>query len=389
MEVKMINNYYNILAESLTKKYTTSLNEAWGENIPDWMKSSLERGRILSDGNNKMEKSKIYQKALKATGYDDYAARQIARKEWEKAKGVSHSDFADYQNPRGSYMSDSEKSLFSQFKAHGIDLNSPNMKFIEGEPPKSKNDPRIQPPNIGIWYIPSQKGRAYDQVYAQGINDLEKPFDPAMSAGNYSNTPFKDFSVKKLAEISSKFCYIDGSTIEKRDYDTLKQTREENKAFTSAAMSTGQERLPNEARVWNRTDASGYMIIPSSQKYAHKLEEMKLKGWAKKLTDAENELNSLYSNYQQTISSMDMFDLDYDFRNATRTFMSDFVDALMHYKNALQEIDSIKSRHIVNSKEFLQALKDSSFTRELRIYKNYIDEAKNYFKDYMLSEIDI
>ena len=385
----MTNNYYNILAESLTKKYTTSLNEAWGENIPDWMKSSLERGRILSDSNNKMEKSKIYQKALKATGYDDYAARQIARKEWEKAKGVSHSDFADYQNPRGSYMSDSEKSLFAQFKAHGIDLNSPNMKFIEGEPPKSKNDPRIQPPNIGIWYIPSQKGRAYDQVYAQGINDLEKPFDPAMSAGNYSNTPFKDFSVKKLAEISSKFCYIDGSTIEKRDYDTLKQTREENKAFTSAAMSTGQERLPNEARAWNNVDASGYLRIPSSQKYAHKLEEMKLKGWAKKLTDAENELNSLYSNYQQTISSMDMFDLDYDFRNATRTFMSDFVDALMHYKNALQEIDSIKSRHIVNSTEFLQALKDSSFTRELRIYKNYIDEAKNYFKDYMLSEIDI
>ena len=231
MEVKMINNYYNILAESLTKKYATPLNEAWGENIPDWMKSSLERGRILSDGNNKMEKSKIYQKALKATGYDDYAARQIARKEWEKAKGVSKSDFADYQNPRGSYMSDSEKSLFAQFKAHGIDLNSPNMKFIEGEPPKSKNDPRIQPPNIGIWYIPSRDGRAYDQVYAKGFNDLEKPFDPAMSAGNYSNTPFKDFSVKKLAEISSKFCYIDGSTIEKRDYDTLKQAREENKDF--------------------------------------------------------------------------------------------------------------------------------------------------------------
>ena len=389
MEVKMINNYYNILAESLTKKYTTPLNEAWGENIPDWMKSSLERGRILSDGNNKMEKSKIYQKALKATGYDDYAARQIARKEWEKAKGVSHSDFADYQNPRGSYMSDSEKSLFSQFKAHGIDLNSPNMKFIEGEPPKSKNDPRIQPPNIGIWYIPSQKGRAYDQVYAQGINDLEKPFDPAMSAGNYSNTPFKDFSVKKLAEISSKFCYIDGSTIENRDYDALKQAREENKAFTSAAMSTGQERLPNEARVWNHVDASGYMRIPSSQKYAHKLEEMKLKGWAKKLTDAENELNSLYSTYQKTISSMDMLDFDYDFKDATSRFTGNFANAVESYKQALQEIDSIKSKHIVNSKEFLRALKRSYFTDYLEACERYLNWAKNYFKDYMLSEIDI
>lgn len=385
----MINNYYNILAESLTKKYATPLNEAWGENIPDWMKSSLERGRILSDGSNKMEKSKIYQKALKATGYDDYAARQIARKEWEKAKGVTHSDFADYQNPRGSYMSDSEKSLFSQFKAHGIDLNSPNMKFIEGEPPKSKNDPRIQPPNIGIWYIPSQKGRAYDQVYAQGINDLEKPFDPAMSAGNYSNTPFKDFSVKKLAEISSKFCYIDGSTIENRDYDALKQAREENKAFTSAAINTGQERLPKELRDWNNVDASGYLRIPSSQKYAHKLEEMKLKGWAKKLTDAENELNSLYSTYQKTISSMDMLDFDYDFKDATSRFTGNFANAVEFYKQALQEIDSIKSKHIVNSKEFLRALKLSSFTNYLEACERYLNWAKHYFKDYMLSEIDI
>ena len=389
MEVKMTNNYYNILAESLTKKYTTSLNEAWGENIPDWMKSSLERGRILSDGNNKMEKSKIYQKALKATGYDDYGARQIARKEWEKAKGVSHSDFADYQNPRGSYMSDSEKSLFAQFKAHGIDLNSPNMKFIEGEPPKSKNDPRIQPPNIGIWYIPSQKGRAYDQVYAQGINDLEKPFDPAMSAGNYSNTPFKDFSVKKLAEISSKFCYIDGSTIEKRDYDALKQARQENKAFTSAAINAGQERLPKENRVWSNVDASGYIRIPSSQKYANKLEEMKLKGWAKKLTDTENELNSLLSTYQKTMSTIDILDFDYDFRNATRSFTGYFADAVDYYKYALREIDLIKSTHVVNSKEFLQELKRSDFTAYLTICEQNLNKAKDYFKDYMLSEIDI
>ena len=372
----MTNNYYNILAESLTKKYTAPLNEAWGENIPDWMKSSLE-------------KSKIYQKALKATGYDNYAARQIARNEWEKAKGVSKSDFADYQNPRGSYMSDSEKSLFAQFKAHGIDLNSPNMKFIEGEPPKSKNDPRIQPPNIGIWYIPSQKGRAYDQVYAKGINDLEKPFDPAMSAGNYSNTPFKDFSVKKLAEISSKFCYIDGSTIEKRDYDALKQTRAENKAFTSAAINTGQERLPNELRGWSNLDKSGYVKIPSSDKYADKLEELKLKGWAKKLTDTENELNSLLSTYQKTMSTIDILDFDYDFRNAARSFTGYFADAVNYYKSALQEIDNIKLNHPVNSKEFLQALKHSYFTDELKSCESYLNRAKNYFKDYMLSEIDI
>ena len=185
----MINNYYNILAESITKKYATPLNEAWG-NAPDWMKGPLTRG----NNTDNMLKSKVYQKAYanaKAQGKMDYQAAGEAEEAWQNAKGITEVDFADYQQPRGQYTSDSKKTLRSQFMEKGIDLNNPNMKFIEGEPPKSKNDPRIQPPNIGIWYIPSQKGRAYDQVYAQGINDLEKPFDPAADVGNYSSTPFK------------------------------------------------------------------------------------------------------------------------------------------------------------------------------------------------------
>ena len=387
----MTNNYYNILAESITKKYATPINEAWGENIPDWMKSSLERG----DNSTKMFKSKIYKKAFadaQAQGESDYFADRIARKAWENAKGTPEQDFADYQNPRGSYISNSEKTLRSQFMAKGIDLNSPNIKFIEGEPPKSKNDPRIQPPNIGIWYIPSKRGNEYDQVYAQGINDLEKPFDPAVSVGNYSNTPFKDFSVKKLAEISSKFCYIDGSTIEKRNYDTLKQTREENKLFTKNAWNMGQERIPKEKQgnYWGSLlDKSGYLAIPSSQKYANKLEEMKLKGWAKKLTDTENELNSLLSTYQKTMSTIDILDFDYDFRNAMRSFTGNFADAVEYYKSALQEIDNIKLNHVVNSKEFLRALKNSYFKGYITECKRYLNRAKDYFSDYMLSEIDI
>ena len=283
-------------------------------------------------------------------------------------------------------MSDSEKSLFSQFKAHGIDLNSPNMKFIEGEPPKSNKDPRLQPPNIGIWYIPSRDGRAYDQVYAKGINDLEKPYKPAVPAPDRA---FVSIPLKTMAEISSKFCYIAGSTIEKRDYDALRQTSAENKAFTSAAINAGQERLPNEFRVWNNVDASGYLRIPSSQKYAHKLEEMKLKGWAKKLTDVENELNSLYSNYQQAISSMDMFDLDYDFRRQNREFMDSFSYAVSNYSWVLNQIDDIKSKNVVNSKEFLQELKKSNCLGILNECESNIKAAKKYFKDYMLSEIDI
>ena len=388
----MTNNYYNILAESITKKYATPINEAWGENIPDWMKSSLERG----DNSTKIFKSKIYKKAFadaQAQGESDYFADREARKAWEEAKGTKEQDFADYQNPRGSYINDSEKTLRSQFMAKGIDLNSPNIKFIEGEPPKSKNDPRIQPPNIGIWYIPSKSGRQYDQVYAQGINDLEKPFDPAVSVGNYSNTPFKDFSIKKLAEISDKFCYIDGSTIEKRDYETIRQTRRQNELDDNSLIYNGQMRVPKEQRGnwWGgrHVDKSGYVVIPPSDKYAERLEEAKLKGWAKKLTDTENELNSLLSTYQKTMSTIDILDFDYDFRNATRSFTGYFADAVNYYKSALQEIDNIKLNHTVNSKEFLQALKHSYFTDELKSCESYLNRAKDYFSDYMLSEIDI
>lgn len=387
----MTNNYYNILAESITKKYATPLTEAWG-NAPDWMKGPLTRG----NNTDNMLKSKVYQKAYanaEAQGMDDYLAYRTAKKAWENAKGTTAHDFADYQHPRGSYMSDSSKTLQAQFMAKGIDLNSPNIKFIEGEPPKSKNDPRIQPPNIGIWYIPSKSGKAYDQVYAQGINDLEKPFDPAVSVGNYSNTPFKDFSVKKLAEISSKFCYIDGSTIEKRDYENIRQTRRQNEVDDNSLIHSGQMRVPKEERGnWrggHSLDKSGYVVIPPSEKYADKLEEMKLKGWAKKLTNTENELNSLLSTYQKTMSTIDILDFDYDFRNAAKSFTSYFADAVYYYKSALQEIDNIKLNHPVNSKEFLQALKHSYFTDELKSCENYLNKAKDYFSYYMLSEIDI
>ena len=387
----MINNYYNILAESITKKYATPLNEAWG-NAPDWMKGPLTRG----NNTDNMLKSKVYQKAYayaKAQGKMDYHAAGEAEEAWQNAKGITEVDFADYQQPRGQYTSDSKKTLRSQFMEKGIDLNNPNMKFIEGEPPKSKNDPRIQPPNIGIWYIPSQKGRAYDQVYAQGINDLEKPFDPAADVGNYSSTPFKYFSVKKLAEISSKFCYIDGSTIEKRDYENIRQTRKDKQSDILWSKTHGQGRIPEEERGDFYTaytiDKSGYVVIPSSDKYTDKLEELKLKGWAKRLSNIENELNSLLSTYQKSIATLDMLDFDDDFKSALNEFNSDFRRAVAYYKTALNEIAYIQGIYVTNSSEFLQELKASGFKRALDSCESYMKDAKDDFSDYMLSEIDI
>lgn len=382
-----MNNYYNILAESMVKKYTTPLNEAWG-NVPDWMKGPLARG----NNHTKMVNSKVYKKAYadaKAQGMSNFQAQDVAVKTWIQSKGVTLHDFADYRQPRGQYTSDSTKTLRAQFMEKGIDLNNPNMKFIEGEPPKSNKDPRLQPPNIGIWYIPSREGRAYDQVYAKGFNDLEKPYKPVIPAPDRA---FVSIPLKTMAEISSKFCYIDGSTIEKRDYETIKDTRRQNNLDVGSLMDAGKMRIPKEKR--NRfpgapIDKSGYVVIPSSKKYANELEELKLKGWAKKLTNTENELNSLLSAYQKTMSTIDILDFDSDFRGATQSFIGYFEDAVGDYKRALKELDGIKLNHVVNSKEFLQALKKSYFNDFITECERELNRAKDYFSDYMLSEIDM
>ncbi len=384
----MINNYYNILAESITKKYATPLNEAWGEGVPDWMKGPLTRG----NNTDNMLKSKVYQKAYanaKAQGMDDYMAGREAEKAWENSKGTTEVDFADYRQPRGQYTSDSKKTLRAQFMEKGIDLNNPNMKFIEGEPPKSNKDPRLQPPNIGIWYIPSRDGRAYDQVYAKGFNDLEKPYKPVVPAPDRA---FVSIPLKTMAEISSKFCYIDGSTIEKRDYENIRQTRKDRQSDIIWGQARGQERIPEEERgnySQYFVDKSGYIVIPSSQKYADKLEELKLKGWAKRLSNIENELNSLLSTYQKSIATIDMLDFDDDFKGSLNEFNSDFRRAVYYYKQALNEIAYIQGIYVTNSSEFLQELKASGFKRVLDSCESYMKDAKDDFSDYMLSEIDI
>ena len=116
---------------------------------------------------------------------------------------------------------------------------------------------------------------------------------------------------------------------------------------------------------------------------------MKLKGWAKKLTDTENELNSLLSTYQKSIATIDMLDFDNDFQRSLNEFNSAFNRAITYYKNALNEIANIQSMHVTDSSEFLQELKTSNFKYALDKCESYMEDAKDYFSDYMLSEINI
>lgn len=381
-----MNNYYTRLSEALLNKYSEPLNEAWADSMPNWMKSSMNRGH------DNVKSSKIYKKAYNDAinnGYGSWRASTAAMKAWEDAKGTAVRDFADYQSPRNEFIPDRQKSLFGAFQKQGIDLNSPNIKFIEGDMPTKNSDPRVQPPNIPIWHIPSRAGAAYDQVYARGINDLEKPYAPLNSdaVGNYHSTPFKHWSIKKLAEASDKFCYIDGSTIEKRDYNQIDNDREQWKRDKIDLINNGLERAPDSLSNYYDLDASGYVKIPPAKKYAKQLELLHLKKWSKDLLKVEETLNDVWSTYQSTISAAritDIRDMEYDMRS----FISSFSSAIGNYNDALYEIDRLTARYSKDSEDFLKALQRSDFKHYLHYAETYINRAEDEFKRHALKPLD-
>ena len=78
-----------------------------------------------------------------------------------------------------------------------------------------------------------------------------------------------------------------------------------------------------------------------------------------------------------------------DFQRSLHEFNSAFQRAVTYYKNALNEIAIIQSMHVTDSSEFLQELKTSNFKFALDNCESYMEDAKDYFSDYMLSEINI
>lgn len=354
------------LNESLEKKYP--INEAWSESMPDWMKNRMNITALDKDPN----KVKKLGRSKHNAGYFGDTFRN---------KFGVRGDTSEYRKPRDR---EGGFSLFRGFIKKGIDLN--NVSFIEGPIPEKKSDPRIQSPNIGIWHFGTPPN---DQVWAMGINDDEK-FNQDVKSRPFIKIPFKT-----IVELANAFCYIDGSTLQTRDYDDIRQKRYDFKRWEidpkNQAMRVKPGSRESNPYGWRLpgvvADKSGYYVIPPSSKYAEELKKRHAKEYGNDLTELESELKSVFSNIQDVSMSWEWDDNDLSTRGLDNILYS-YRNALSYYRNALSTIDRIVSVYGKDTEKFLSMIPDSGFPELIKTAKEYIEECKKRLKGRTFTTLD-
>ena len=353
--------YYKILTESINKKY---LKEAWSDSMPDWMKPRLNATAMFSDRDSAEKMSRTARK----TG------RYVQELINQKGQGFGY-DRADYMKSRST--GERGKNLYTSFINAGVDLQ--NVEFIEGDLPTSKNDERIQPPNIGIWNIPST-----GQIYAKGINDSEKLLSG--TGTKYTDYPFFRMPIKGLAEISDKFCYIDGSSIVNRDVNEIKRERRAYKQWEKNNPSLNR----NVYNPWGReVDKSGYQIVPSSERLRDELNKRKAKSWSSWFEKAEDELKSLYNDIGSAMMSQPWDNKSFSI--TIQQALDVYDSAVGKYKDAMETLQRLISNWGQDTDEFLSRIGNEGYY-SARWYLNqandYIKRARSYVDKYVLTNID-
>lgn len=350
-----MNNFYNILAESLNAKHASIINEAWSKNLPKWFTDRLSRSA------------------------NNWAAK------------------FDASSTKGEYIPTTEKTIFSSFKTGGIDFQDDSLEFVEGPIPKSGRDPRLASPNIPVWGLCTDNSGEVVQVYAKGINDLEKPYFPEPEMGPYAKLPFSRWSVKKLGEFSLKFGYIPGDSIPRRDFDKVRRTRNQRNKDRSEMVMSGNERYAyepvrrgDEQTYLNlkdsmgdtflaATDKSGYIVIPSARKYAKQLSLKGLKNYATEIQDLHDRLEKIYIDFRYSQLSIPFN--NYSSYNSSMGSISirlenAFVSAINRYNLLIQILDRVSLQYSEGSNELLKELDEERFPKYLKDCKKYTKQAE-------------
>lgn len=410
-----MSNYYNILADKILEKYKVEesikkpLNEAWAASTPDWLKKvfkhSYRTGDIYGSTNKIMrgkKYKKLYQKYID-DGYSKESAKIHAMQDYNEGQPTySNIDYKKSNDPEvGSKFS----NIVTRLQQLGVDLQSDDLKFIESEPPTSKNDKRLKPPYISFFYFKSPKQNYLDQIYVPGVNENEKlsinaePFFSLKMTGK----AFHNISYKKISENCDAYAYLDTTNLKKREYGREKASRNSNATSTVELIKQGKERFPSninrDSAVWRSTpdsmspsygnydyDKSGYIKIPSSLKYAKVLEKAKLKKYAEMLTDLENTLRRVADKFRDIMANASFEQIgDYNLASVSSSFLSTFNEAYRYYKLLLSYVERAG---IPDTDEFYDKLKQSGFYRVLKNTKKQALVAEDKIKELAYAELD-
>lgn len=410
-----MSNYYNILADRILEKYKVEeptkrpLNEAWAASTPDWLKKVFKHSYRTGDiygSNNKIMRGKKYKKLYQKyinDGFSNEAAERHAMHDYREGQPMYSN--IDYKNSNDPEVGHSVSNIVTRLQQLGVDLQSDDLKFIESEPPTSKNDKRLKPPYLSFFYFKSPRGGYLDQIYVPGVNENEKfsinaePFFSLKMTGK----AFHNISYKKISENCDGYAYLDTTNLKRREYGREKASRNSNATDTIELIKQGKERFPSninrDSAVWRSNpgsitpkygdygyDKSGYIQIPSSQKYAEVLEKAKLKKYAEMLTDLENTLRRVADKFRDIMANASFEQIgDYNLASVSSSFLSTFNDVYRHYNLLLSYVERAG---IPDTDEFYDKLKQAGFYRDIENTKKQALIAEDKIKELAYTELD-
>ena len=349
------------LTESLEAKYLTEqgeLVEKFGD-MPSWLSK-----RILT---TKYTNTDGQVRSWKTQGVTN--RKNSTKNPWDIAleKNPNFGPSPTYGKSRGEQNADD--SLFGQLNAHNINMDS--VKVIEGDKPTKRTDERLKEPNIPIFLFKN------GQVYMKGINDNEE------YAGDGEYKKFKYLPMKTLlSDEVEKFAYIDGSDDSNFTSGAKKLARTNMRR--ELAEVPNYFRTPDEAGkskymgrgVRAQVDKSGYLVVPTPEKYKDKLAELKCTKIYDILDEYYNYLNDVRDELAYILSSSDLKNSrssDSDYYKAFRTSRNMFSlldDAVDTYVSVLSRVDRITNDPNLNEddkkRELISMINHSWEYKELR-----------------------
>ena len=330
------------LNESLERKYglnesteTTELTEKLSDSMPDWLQKRLLVTKYSNGGNKAYRDLKLHKgNSDNKNPEDDYSKRPT------------------YARGRGNVNSQ-DQSLFGRMLTKGINLD--NVTVEEGPVPTKRTDTRLKEPNIPIFLMKN------GQVYAKGLNDQEEYRDDG-------SKPFKYVPMKTLLADCEKFAYIDGT--DDNNFSV------ENKRVSRNLMNKSLQDLPNYDRVrgveragqqyvpkkgWVTLDKSGYITIPTIEKYKQQLSEIKCGKIHDILREKEDYLNYVK---EELANIMMNTDIKTDLNSSGSDFNTAFSKVFDTFKRAVNDLVNLEGK-----------------------IKNVLDPANNYSEEEQREQI--
>lgn len=344
-----------------------TLNEAFSESMPKWLKTSLELDTTSDWGN--YGRSKPY--------YDTSTQKSKAKNKYKP--DIEHRAFANsWGQPRGfSGKNITNNTLFAALSELNLDLSK--ATFITAEVPKKFSDPRLQWPDgqyVGFLYLDNGDSR---QVYAPGVNDSENSILPDRS-GNYKTLRY--VPRPEILSHAKAFCYVDMTDTNNLlgdKWDKRKEIRRNNVA------NRANTRLTQKDLGWGeKIDKSGYLIRPD--KYKDKLSKLGLDGarTQAKIDEVYNAITNLFKD-----AAAALYDVDYITDKRTAVTLMSAINIQLSY--ATDYYNSMMSNVKDYANESSQMYKDrytNYFRGNYESAKSHLKDAERILDKYITQEVD-